>query len=164
MSEDRAWAAGFFDGEGCFSLASRGSRAVATISQVDREVLDRFARIVGCGVVYGPHQGNPLTHQQPFYSWRVGSRADFDHVVAVLWPWLGSVKRGAALRVASGASQGGNAQSRKTQCPQGHPYDDENTRWVSPSPGGARTGRQCRACHRTRSNRARQARYSERAA
>lgn len=148
-SEDRAWAAGFFDGEGCFSLATRGNRAVATISQNDREVLDRFRAVVGCGAIYGPHMGNPLTHQHPFFSWRVGSRADFDRVVEALWPWLGSVKRRAALRVGALASPGGNAQSRKTHCPQGHPYDEANTRWVAQR-GGPRTSRQCRTCHRAR--------------
>lgn len=30
--------------------------------------------------------------------------------------------------------------SRKTHCPQGHPYDEANTRWY-------RGGRYCRACH-----------------
>jgi hypothetical protein len=32
----------------------------------------------------------------------------------------------------------------KTHCPQGHPYDDENTRWT------AAGGRECRACGRER--------------
>lgn len=35
--------------------------------------------------------------------------------------------------------------ARKTHCPQGHPYDDENT-WISPSTGW----RGCRTCNRER--------------
>lgn len=38
----------------------------------------------------------------------------------------------------------GNAQSRKTHCPQGHPYDEENT-YVAPD-----GSRQCKTCRRIR--------------
>ncbi len=38
-------------------------------------------------------------------------------------------------------------QSRKTQCPAGHKYDEANTRWVK-TPSGM--GRQCRECNRVR--------------
>lgn len=37
-----------------------------------------------------------------------------------------------------------NGNARKTHCPQGHPYNDENT-WRTP-----RGHRQCRQCHRDR--------------
>jgi HNH endonuclease len=37
----------------------------------------------------------------------------------------------------------------KTHCPQGHPYDEENT-------GHSREGRYCRACHRIRAEQRRQ--------
>lgn len=43
--------------------------------------------------------------------------------------------------------RGGDNMSRKTHCPQGHPYDDENT---CHRKGG---GRACRACNRERSAR-----------
>lgn len=146
--DQRAWAAGFFDGEGCFSL--NRTRAVATISQVDCEVLDRFYRIVGCGGVYGP-VGPYGRLKKPFYCWRIGARADFDRVLQILWPWLGSIKRADAERVAAGAGPGGNAQSRKTHCPQGHPYDEQNTRWVKRSRDATTpTIRQCRTCHKQR--------------
>lgn len=148
--DQRAWAAGFFDGEGCF-YSGKGGRSVVTISQVDREVLDRFHAIVQCGNVYGPQFAKKNQNQKPFYAWRCSSRADFDHVVYLLWPWLGTVKRKDAERVAALAGPGGNAQSRKTHCPQGHPYDETNTRWVRASRHATElTGRQCRACHRVR--------------
>lgn len=41
----------------------------------------------------------------------------------------------------------------KTHCPQGHPYDEANTRtWESP-PGSGYWHRGCRACHRERARR-----------
>lgn len=41
---------------------------------------------------------------------------------------------------------GTNGKTAKTHCPQGHPYDEENTRWY-------RNHRYCRACHSARSSR-----------
>lgn len=55
--EDLAWAAGFFEGEGCF-YAHKGPKrqdgtqrmsAAANCTQKDREVLQRFQRIIGFG-------------------------------------------------------------------------------------------------------------------
>lgn len=43
----------------------------------------------------------------------------------------------------------GNGQ--KTHCPQGHPYDEENTSYRTDAQG--RTARGCRACHRDRQRR-----------
>lgn len=47
--------------------------------------------------------------------------------------------------------RGRNGHTSKTHCPQGHPYDEENTRIVN-------GGRACRACHRAGANSARAAR------
>lgn len=47
-------------------------------------------------------------------------------------------------------SRAGVFYSAKTQCPSGHAYDEENTRWY----GGRRY---CRACHRDRGRAARRA-------
>lgn len=44
-------------------------------------------------------------------------------------------------------NSGRNAWSLKTHCPQGHPYDEQNTYWY---PGEGRH-RQCRACGREKS-------------
>ncbi len=38
---------------------------------------------------------------------------------------------------------------RKTHCPQGHPYDDENTEWHQYR-GAGKFGRHCKACRRER--------------
>jgi hypothetical protein len=53
--EELSGAAGFFDGEGCFSYAVKGRYACVTIMQVDRRVLDRFLNAVGVGKVFGPY-------------------------------------------------------------------------------------------------------------
>lgn len=51
--EEMAWAAGFFDGEGCFSYSRKVYTPTIAIAQVDRQVLDRFRAAVGIGKVYG---------------------------------------------------------------------------------------------------------------
>jgi hypothetical protein len=88
-----AWAAGFFDGEGCsfFKKPGRSTKGnvVVCISQKDRRVLDCFVEATGCGRVNGPylHSGRPM-HQLMVF----GAPACQDLMVK-LWPWLGEVKR-----------------------------------------------------------------------
>lgn len=55
---------------------------------------------------------------------------------------------------------GTHAEAAKTHCPQGHPYDAENT-WIRSRERRGRTAyeRRCRACHRDRT-RARRSRAS----
>lgn len=50
-----AWAAGFFDGEGCITL-SRGI-PVVSIAQVERTPLERFMNAVELGRINGPYAG-----------------------------------------------------------------------------------------------------------
>lgn len=47
----------------------------------------------------------------------------------------------------------GEFHRSKTHCPQGHPYDEENTYVYAKKNGGS--GRQCRTCHRDRQRRRR---------
>lgn len=44
-------------------------------------------------------------------------------------------------------AHGTDYQANKTHCPQGHPYDEANTKVIPSRP----TARYCRACHRQRS-------------
>ncbi len=74
---DLAWAAGLFEGEGCIRAAtdaqSRGKyagRLYLDVSQSEREVLDRFHRIMGFGVVYGPY---PKPNRQPYFRYMVST-------------------------------------------------------------------------------------------
>ena len=87
-----AWAAGFFDGEGCF-VAQPQKYAPhpylrVIIGQTDREVLDRFQKAVGIGGVCGPIK----TKHKPMFSYYAASN---NAIVAMnrILPWLSSVKR-----------------------------------------------------------------------
>ena len=99
--QDLAWAAGFFDGEGCFSVGTgnlkrSGTRShfvCLTINQVDREVLDKFHSIMGVGSVRGPIARNdsPIG-TKPLYIYKTtGKNASL--VAKLMWSQLGNKKR-----------------------------------------------------------------------
>lgn len=93
-----AWAAGFFDGEGCtakrFKRRTGTAQPYLTIGQSNREVLDRFRRAVGgFGSILGPYP----TRGQPVYFYRTSRFEYTQAVIAMLWRFLGSVKRQQAI-------------------------------------------------------------------
>ncbi len=152
--ENMAWAAGFFDGEGSFwsnvrNDASDGVRAItASVTNTDRELLDKFQSIVGLGKVRGPYQ-EQRGNRQPVYRWSVGGHRAVQAVGAMMWEWLGTYKRQrwAEALTTWRAGVRPNAIELKraqTHCKWGHPLSGDNLRF---------NGRQrmCRTCDRRRS-------------
>jgi hypothetical protein len=103
LETERAWAAGFFDGEGCLYLSGRvssaGRRGVglylpqASAGPVP-EALTRFhAAVEYRGAITGPHAPRSPWSKLPQYHWRSRGRDDVVAVLRVLWPWLGIVSR-----------------------------------------------------------------------
>jgi hypothetical protein len=94
--ESRAWAAGFWDGEGCATINLIHSRipyAVITITQCGSPVLlKKFKKIVGVGKIYGPYPGNK-SHNKKRYHLRTGGLTIVKKVFSILKPWLGAQKR-----------------------------------------------------------------------
>lgn len=90
-----AWAAGFFDGEGCTSVSRKGPwrQVQMFVAQSGSPVLlHRFRRAVQTGRVRGPYRGsNPRAKLK--YTWHVSSRPDALRVMRILRPFLGRVKR-----------------------------------------------------------------------
>lgn len=99
MNIEHAWAAGFWDGEGCVSLTYRQyskntpkiPRIMVQIAQVDRRVLDRFQKAVGFGEVLGPYKQRN-ENSQPYYVWRVEGNTHLLMIRNKLAPYLGEVK------------------------------------------------------------------------
>ena len=84
---DLAWAAGFFDAEGCFSSARR--YPVATVHQVGLELIDIFATIVGLGKVYGPIRRDAAAwRRRPQWRHQIFGFEDVQALTCLLWPWL----------------------------------------------------------------------------
>ena len=103
----RAWAAGFFDGEGWAAAQGRACRA--QINQASDtgvpEVLLRFLGAVGVGRIGGPALAEG---REPLYHWVASSRDDVLAVFEALAPWIAAVKRKAfedALGVVGPASE-----------------------------------------------------------
>jgi hypothetical protein len=98
--EDLAWAAGLFEGEGCFSYSEvgkgRGSLH-ATVKMTDRDVIYRFQDVIGLGEITLCRPQRVGWKVQ--WNWQVGSFEHFQAVVALLWPWLCSRRRGKAKQI-----------------------------------------------------------------
>jgi len=98
-SEQLAWAAGFFDGEGSAFVSTRADRPGylrldVTVPQCGHdappEVLMRFrAAVLGVGAITGPDTND-------MYVWRARGFQEAQATVALLWPQLGPVKRAQA--------------------------------------------------------------------
>lgn len=94
---EEAWAAGFFDGEGCVSVRRGRNRRYGnylrlTITQADRRPLDRFQRTFDLGKVYGPRKPGPLG-KKPLYYYVLQRLSDVNLVLDLLWPHLSEPKR-----------------------------------------------------------------------
>lgn len=91
-SEEWAWAAGFYEGEGS-AYASKGGdtrrHLCLGLPNSDLEVLERFCGIVG-GKIY---PGARREGHRPMWLWRAARRELVAEIVEGMWPYLGSRRR-----------------------------------------------------------------------
>lgn len=126
-----AWAAGFFDGEGCTSLRRHGANAAAAcaIGQKHPEVLHRFHMAVGVGAIYH------LTSHRTEWRWQTTNEPDARQVIELLRPYLGTLKRDQA-DAAFAASTWHDGHKDQLTC-------RDPTHEIVPRAGG---GRRCKTC------------------
>lgn len=154
----RAWAAGFLDGEGCFGLARSKPRVggqpwhrlrVSADQHGDvgtpAAVLIRLHKVIGVGRIE--------RHGQPDdFKWVAEGLPAVERVLAIVGPWLGSVKREQArAAIVTFASQE-RLKGDRTRCKRAHVYDRRTTTSTG------RTRVHCNACARIRDRRKRAAR------
>lgn len=87
-AEEYAWAAGLFEGEGCFSWnVQRNGRKHPAISlkSTDEDVVRRFGRIMQCGSVTGPQLREG---RKPIWTWRVTGIDALYHLELTIGPHL----------------------------------------------------------------------------
>lgn len=91
-NEQLAWAAGLFEGEGCFSTRHCGSdrSLVARLKMTDEDVVRRFFEIVQVGNVTGPYT---KVGRKPVWIWQTGSFEGVQFTVAIFWKWLHARRR-----------------------------------------------------------------------
>lgn len=143
-----AWAAGFWDGEGCVVLDLRSMHPALHISQSGDEaveILVRFALSVGvAGRIYKGWRKSP-EHKPAFKLHIVGTESirAFD----LCRVYLTNTKIAQATRAfdawAERKKNYVHHNTRKTHCVRGHEFSPENTRVT----GGKQAGRRrCKAC------------------
>lgn len=137
--EEIAWAAGFFEGEGCFFYSVKSQSYRVQIPQMQREPLVRFDKIVGgIGRLKGPKPSNGI------YYYDITSFQGAQFVVCLFWKWLSPWRKNQALTMLKGASRKLLEPGLRTHCKNGHLYSKENT-YI-----GTNSSRQCLTCHRER--------------
>lgn len=95
-AERIAWAGGFFDGEGCFSVCGEGLNA--RINNTDIELLEQFRKAVGFGKVYGPYQPHRTSFgRKEQYVYTVSGFERVQALLGLLWSNIGTAKRVKAL-------------------------------------------------------------------
>jgi hypothetical protein len=94
--EESAWAAGFFEGEGSCSnrtnTAGRRITPVLSITQVVREPLDRFQRVLGGrGRVNGPYRNSGV--RKPYFQFTSSNFEATQHAICLMCRNLSSRRR-----------------------------------------------------------------------
>ncbi len=90
--EDLAWAAGLFEGEGCITIQKHKIRL--QLASSDRDVVERFASVMGIGSLSGPviRPTRLSANPKPLWFWiSVSSNAEL--VLRDLLPYLGKRRR-----------------------------------------------------------------------
>jgi len=102
-STELAWIAGFFDGEGYIGAGGApGKRTIemsiaqATTGCEVPATLSRVALALGVGSLRGPRMLPNSWSKLPQYVWCARAYEDVQFATAVLWRWLGPVKRAQA--------------------------------------------------------------------
>ncbi len=126
---DRAWAAGFLDAEGYFGLVRGPSRAGgrpwyrirASASQHGEPgrpaaVLRRLHAIVDIGRI--ERHGEPDD-----FKWVAEGLPALEHVLTVVGPWLGAVKREQARNAIAAFTSQVRLKGGSSSCKRGHRYD-----------------------------------------
>lgn len=145
---DRAWVAGFLDGEGCFGLVrSKGARKddpawhrirVSVTQRSDLpgppEVLFRLKRVLAFGRI--ERHGDPHA-----YKWVAEGAERVELVLASASPWLGSVKAAQARLALEAFRSQARLKGDAERCVRGHAYTRVALK-------GGRLRRVCNACAR----------------
>ena len=146
--EQLAWAAGFFDGEGYVGCAPSTLQLTLSVGQSGSPaLLERVqAALGGLGSIGGPYGPYPTkVSRKPVWRLQLNGYEKVQGAIALLWEWLGPVKRAQAKQALLLAQTfpGKGHYPRPDHCKRGHPLLGENL-YINPR-GGRRV---CRTCQR----------------
>lgn len=119
--EELAWAAGFFDGEGCTTVSAhkngprKGYKNLhITVAQTDKRPLERLLSIWKKGKIYGPYTRKNNPRVSPYYKLNISGLENVNKVISSMWPWLGDIKREQAIRRIEEMTEYCNRPNKKT--------------------------------------------------
>jgi hypothetical protein len=117
MSEDIAWVAGVFEGEGTIRVRKGNYGAQVSIRMDDQDVVERICSIMGFGHVYEleEHRANGRVVTQ--YNYQLGSADDVIAFLTAVLPWLGNRRKEKAEQAIASARLIGNSYA--------HPWTPE---------------------------------------
>lgn len=151
---DVAWAAGLFEGEGCWNVYTRpnGKRQIlAGLAMTDQDVVERFCEVVGFGAIHRSHSAVHVARgDKPLFVWRIYEASKVRELVALFMPYMGDRRRAKALKVLDLGADIKEHVGRRTHCPKNHPLSGKNL-VMEKRDGGAREIRRCRTCRRKES-------------
>lgn len=143
--EELAWAAGFFDGEGCVAVYRRNNSRPyirLRLNQIHPGVLERFHRaVLRIGNIRGPYA---QIYGQPQWTCDVHGYERVQAVIAMLWCFLSDIKRTQAKKAILELQPflGNLINKEKEFCIHGHSLADARIQITEA--GGRR--RKCRQC------------------
>lgn len=174
-NEQLAWAAGLFEGEGCihaYHAGKRGSGCQMRLGMTDRDVVERFAAIMGCGNIYQPRidrckRSDPRKQgKKPVHTWCLYKAPELIAALEALMPWFGERRLKRANEVIE-IARDIVPLGERTHCPQGHLYSGDNlltesiTRETASGEKRSYVHRRCKTCRR-KQERERKAKARER--
>ncbi len=118
---DIAWAAGLFEGEGCFTQG-HGNDATRThlfriiVVSTDLDVLERFKRVLGVGRI-SPVKHRLRPHHKQQWRYDLGASVEVLRCVELLYPYLGIRRRARADELASELRRVVSETTRERSCP-----------------------------------------------
>lgn len=103
--EELAWAAGFFEGEGCFtrSIQTRGNSTAynlkAHISQTTEEPIIKFYEAIGFGRINGPYQNGKY---KEYWRYEAAGYERVQELLVMLWPHLSDRRKEEGTKIILG--------------------------------------------------------------
>lgn len=140
---DLYWLAGFLEGEGYFGLRRGGKDLVIQVGGVDRDVIEKAQRIMGCRTIK-PRQ---LKSGKTFFHLTLCAQAEAAQLMEALLPLMGERRADVIRSALKARSTVPPAKKHWTHCKNGHPLAGPNLRIVT---DGKYQKRRCRECGRLR--------------
>jgi hypothetical protein len=121
---DIAWAAGLFEGEGCFSTGKNTSKNSLTgrcsLQMTDEDIVKRFYNIVKVGTI----NKRTFENKKDAWTWTTAGFEKFLYIVSLFWKFLGERRKQRASEILNILKD--RFEHRKNFCINGHPRSEEN--------------------------------------